>query len=153
MYLDGHYAPALDHLRLLKEQWPSRVNVRRYLAASYYRLGRYDDAIAELRGSVSEWEREIPLREQLARVLEVSGKPADAAVVWKEIQRLRPDHAVASWAVARLEGGRSAAVTGLAGRPPYADGRYAANGLRPRIWRSVARTGVPELRDAKQRRI
>ena len=105
LYLDGDFQRSVEHLRFLKDLWPNKVNVRRYLAAGYYRLNRYDEAIDELRGSINQWESDIPIREQLARVYEVAGRRGEAIAVWKEIQQIAPGHAMAVWALSRLQEG------------------------------------------------
>lgn len=107
LYLEGEFQRSVKHLSILKELWPDKVNVRRYLAANYYRLSRYDEAIDELRASSAQWGNDIPIREQLARVYEVAGRRSDAIAIWKEIQQIAPGHAMAVWALSRLQDGFS----------------------------------------------
>ncbi len=85
LYMGNDYAHVLEHLQILQARWIPKVNVRRYLGASYYRLKRYDEAVVELQAAVAEWPDELPLREQLARVLEVAGRQTDADHVWQEL--------------------------------------------------------------------
>ena len=105
LYLDGEFQRSVEHLRIIKDLWPDKTNVRRYLAAGYYRLSRYDEAIHELRSCIDQWQSDIPIREQLARVYEVSGHRGEAISVWKEIQQIAPGHAMAVWALSRLQEG------------------------------------------------
>lgn len=102
MYLSWEYRHALEHLLVLKKEWSPRLNVLRYLAATYYRLGRYDEAIAELENALSRWPDEVGLREQLARVKELAGDRVGASQVWKTIAESNPEHPTASSAIRRL---------------------------------------------------
>lgn len=102
LYMAWEYRLALEHLQVLRKDWEPRINVVRYLGATYYRLGRYDEAIDALRPGVEIWPEEIGLREQLARVLEVSGKRIEAADEWDAIAKLDPEHAIARSAARRL---------------------------------------------------
>lgn len=102
LYIAWEYRLALEHLQVLRNDWEPKLNVARYLAATYYRLGRYEESIRELRAAVETWPKEIGVREQLARVLEVSGKREDAAGVWEEVAELEPHHPLAGRAAKRL---------------------------------------------------
>lgn len=102
LYLACEYRLVLEHLQILKNEWTPKLNVVRYLAATYYRLGRYDESISELEEAIIVWPDEVGLREQLARVLEIAGDPEQASAVWEEVQRLDPDHALAKSASERL---------------------------------------------------
>lgn len=55
LYAAWEYRLALEHLQVLRNEWQKRLNVVRYLAATYYRLGRYDEAVAELREAIETW--------------------------------------------------------------------------------------------------
>ncbi|MEK7795771.1 MAG: hypothetical protein AAB353_14635, partial [Candidatus Hydrogenedentota bacterium] len=55
LFLAWEYRLALEHLLVLKNEWDRRPNVVRYLAATYYRLGRYEEAIEELRAATQSW--------------------------------------------------------------------------------------------------
>lgn len=103
LYKSAHYEDARDHLLLLKKQWPLKLNITRYLAASYYRLNQYDEAVKTLRDVLDDWPKEVPMREQLARVLTVSGQWEEAAKVWQEILRLQPDHSMAQEVLAKTQ--------------------------------------------------
>lgn len=92
LYLAWEYRLALEHLQVLKNEWEPRPNVRRYLGATLFRLQRYDDAIRELEDAVKQWPDDVPIRQQLARVLEAANKPKDAAQVWHDILEIEPDH-------------------------------------------------------------
>ena len=102
LYMGWEYRLALEHLQVLKNEWVPKINVGRYLAAAYYRLGRYDEAIAELEEAIGAWPEEVTLREQLARVLEIADRPIDAEKVWKDILALDPEHPLAKRAIVRL---------------------------------------------------
>lgn len=92
LYLAWEYRLALEHLLVLKNEWEPRANVRRYLGATLFRLQRYDDAIRELEDAAQMWPDDVPVRQQLARVLEAANKPKDAAKVWTDILELEPEH-------------------------------------------------------------
>lgn len=102
LYKSSEYEAALEHLLILKTRWKPKLNVVRYRAATYYRLGKYPEAIAELEGAVEEWPDEIPVREQLARVLEIAGRKEGAATAWQNVLKLKPGYAIAEQALARL---------------------------------------------------
>lgn len=102
LYTAWEYRLALEHLQILKNEGPERVNIRRYLGATYYRLGRYDEAIRELRGAIEIWPDELGIYEQLARVLEIAGDPAGAAAMWEKALELDPHHPMAGQASERL---------------------------------------------------
>ena len=102
LYKNSEYEAALEHLLILRKRWQRKLNVARYLAATYYRLGKYPEAIAELEQAVEDWPEEIPVREQLARVLEVAGRKEGAATVWRAVLKLKPGHTMAEQALARL---------------------------------------------------
>ena len=102
LYMAWEYNDALKHLLVLKKKWARKLNVLRYLAATYYRLGLYDEAIVELRGITEQWPGEVAVWEQLARVYEVAGRNADAANTWEQIVRISPSHPIAARSVQRL---------------------------------------------------
>lgn len=92
LYKANQYEQALEHLLVLKKQWPLKLNVSRYLAAAYYRLEKFDESIAVLQGVLDDWPKEVPLREQLARVLTMAGRRDEAVKVWEDIVRIQPEH-------------------------------------------------------------
>lgn len=102
LYAAHEYRLALEHLNVLKNEWAPKINVRRYLAATYYRLGRYEEAIAELEESIKEWPDEIGMREQLAYVLKADKQLEPARDAWEEVLRLQPDHTIAQKSVSKL---------------------------------------------------
>ncbi|MDX9971643.1 MAG: tetratricopeptide repeat protein, partial [FCB group bacterium] len=102
LYLACEYRLVLEHLQILKNEWTPKLNVTRYLAATYYRLGRYEESISELEEAIDIWPDEVGLREQLARVLETAGDSDRASAVWAQVERLDPDHALARKASERL---------------------------------------------------
>jgi len=102
LYMKCEYRQALDCLLILKAEWIQKQNVLRYLAATYYRLGQYDEATEELESAIALWPDEVPLHEQLARVHEVAERREDAARVWRDVQAIAPDHPFASRSIERL---------------------------------------------------
>ena len=102
LYTAWEYRIALEHLQVLKNEGHNRLNVTRYLAATYYRLGRYDEAVKELEEAIHIWPGEMGLREQMARVLEIAGNRERAAEAWAQINQLDPQHPIAGSAVRRL---------------------------------------------------
>lgn len=107
LYTAWEYRLALEHLQILKNEGQERVNILRYLAATYYRLGRYEEAQAELRHAIGVWPDEIGLYEQLARVLEIAGDHLGAADEWERVLELDPHHPMAGHAAARLRASAS----------------------------------------------
>ncbi|MBX3179259.1 MAG: tetratricopeptide repeat protein [Candidatus Hydrogenedentes bacterium] len=105
LYTAWEYRLALEHLQILKNEGPRRINILRYLGATYYRLGRYEEAIRELEGAIDLWPDEIGLYEQLARVLEIAGDNRRASALWKKALELDPHHPMAAHAAARLMDG------------------------------------------------
>ncbi len=102
LYMAWEYKRALEHLLVVKKEWRPKLNVRRYLAATHYRLGHYPEAIEELTGAIATWPDEVGLHEQLARMYEVSGKVDLAIAEWTKIAALKPGHSAAEKALARL---------------------------------------------------
>jgi Flp pilus assembly protein TadD len=102
LYTAWEYRLALEHLQILKNEGPERINILRYLGATYYRLGRYDEAIKELRSAIATWPDEIGIYEQLARVLEIAGDHVGAADMWDMALQLDPHHPMAAHAAERL---------------------------------------------------
>lgn len=103
LYLKKEYREGLVHLIRLREDWKPKQNVYRYLAATHYRLGDFDQSVAVLRDAIDRWPNEMPLREQLARVYEVAGDREEAAKVWEIIYRLDPNYSGAWTAIERLQ--------------------------------------------------
>jgi len=95
LYADSDYREALTHLRILKNEWERKLHVLRYLAASYFRLGRYDEAMGELLDCIETWPREIALREQLAKVYSAAGRETEATQVWESVLELDPSNRMA----------------------------------------------------------
>jgi hypothetical protein len=111
LYTAWEYRLALEHLQVLKKDWHRRLNVLRYLSATYYRLGRYDEAIEELQGAIESWPKELGIREQLARVYEIAGRNEEAAEVWEEVRKLDPNHPIAEGSIERLKSKRETSPT------------------------------------------
>lgn len=103
LYMAGDYRSALGHMLILQTNWTPKINVLRYLAATYYRLERYDEALAELRAGIEEWPDESALREQMARVLEVAGRYEEAIAAWEDILKENPNNSMAKRLLRRLQ--------------------------------------------------
>ena len=103
LYSAHEYRLALEHLNILKKEWTPKMNVHRYLAATYFRLGRYEEAINELEDSIQEWPDEIGLREQLAYVLKADKQYERTLDAWKAVLKLQPDHAIAKKSIQKLK--------------------------------------------------
>lgn len=103
LFAEKEYRLALEHLLVLHNSWERKLTVERYLAATFYRLGRYVEAAERLRKTIEQWPDEIGPREQLAHVLRVDGDLKGSLEVWRGILELQPDHAVAQRAVKKLE--------------------------------------------------
>jgi thioredoxin-like negative regulator of GroEL len=91
-YLSQEYRHALEHLLVLKNDWSPKCNVVRYLAATYYRLTRYSEAVSELRDCLLDWPDELEVRVQLAHALKAKGDYIAAAVVWEKIAELSSNY-------------------------------------------------------------
>lgn len=113
LYMAWEYRLALDNLLILKNEWSEKLNVRRYLAATYYRLKRYDEAVHELDDAIAKWPDELGLYEQKARALEVGGNKLAAAEVWEKIAELNPEHSFAPRAARILRGKEGAGDGGF----------------------------------------
>ena len=103
LYASWEYDQALLHLQILKQKWEPKLNVRRYLAACLFRLGRHEEAVSELREAIGLWPDELVLQEQLTRVLESMGAHGRAREVWQEIARKDPNHPLALKAITKLK--------------------------------------------------
>lgn len=120
-YAAWEYEQALEHLELLKREWEPKLNVSRYLAATYYRLGKNEEALEELRDALDRWPDELSLKEQMTRVLETLKDYAGARTVWQEIRDAQPDHPLAEKALERLKRSeRKAAERTKRNKPPKA---------------------------------
>ena len=103
LYHTCEYEKALEHLLIIKREWPTKLNVLRYLAATYYRLVRYEEAIEVLEHALSEWPHVVALYEQLARVFEMAGQREESRLVWEKILAEDPYHPTAPQAIKRLQ--------------------------------------------------
>jgi len=90
LYNSWDYRSALEQLQILKEVWPEQVPVMRYLAATYYRLGKYDEAAEILVEAIKDHPDDASLLEQLAKVHEGGGKTTKAVEVWTRVMELKP---------------------------------------------------------------
>lgn len=95
LYVEHEYRLALEHLNVLKNDWTPKLNVRRYLGATYYRLGRYVEATREIEESISIWPDEIGPREQLAHILKATGNLEGSLAAWEQVLRMNPNHSLA----------------------------------------------------------
>ena len=143
LYMAWEYRLALEHLQILTNESEKKLNLSRYLAATYYRLSRYDDAIRELEAAISEWPDELGLREQLARTLDVAGRKPEAAKVWEDIARDEPDHPFAKRAVEHLRGRERKDQESAERQTPAA---AAAAGLREKSCPHCGAKNSPEFK-------
>lgn len=90
LYKAWDYRSALDQLLLLREVWPDQVPVARYLAATYYRLGKYDDATEVLAQTLKTRPDDDALLEQLAKIYEGGNQFEKALAVWTRIAAIKP---------------------------------------------------------------
>ena len=74
LYAANEYLLALEHLQMLQKEWTPKINVRRYVAATLYRLGRYPESEESLERTIAEWPSEMGLYAQLAHVYNVDNK-------------------------------------------------------------------------------
>lgn len=120
LYMAWEYRLALEHLQVLKNEWERRINVDRYLAATYYRLSRYNDAVHELESAIAEWPEELGLHEQLARTLDVADKRPEAIEVWEKIALQDPEHPYAKRAIKHLRASEQAEYDSADSQTPAA---------------------------------
>ena len=73
LYKNGQYAAAVEHLQIVRQYRDDKLHVVRFLAATFYRLERYQEAADELADAVAQWPEELTLREQWARALRMAG--------------------------------------------------------------------------------
>ncbi len=143
LYMAWEYRLALEHLQVLENEWDKKISLSRYLAATYYRLSRYDDAIRELERAISKWPDELGLHEQLARTLDVAGRKPEAIKVWEIIAQQEPDHPFASRAVEHLRGEER---TEQDAADPQVPAGIAAAGLMERSCPNCGAMNNPEFR-------
>ncbi len=103
LYAEHEYLLALEQLQVLSKEWTPKLSVQRYLAATYYRLGRYAEAEEHLSKTIEQWPDEVGPCEQLAHVYQVDGKPKESLAAWRRVLELSPEHTVAKRAVVTLE--------------------------------------------------
>ena len=96
------YRTALEHLMVLKKEWPTKPNVFRYLAATLYRMNRHEESRVALDQGIQRWPEDIGLREQLAYSYEKSGCRVEAVGIWGSVTELQPDHRKAAKHMKRL---------------------------------------------------
>lgn len=90
LYNTWDYRSALEQLLILREVWPEQVAVSRYLGATYFRLGKYDEAAEVLVEAIAKHPEEVSLLEQLAKVHEGGGQTEKAVDVWNRLQAIKP---------------------------------------------------------------
>jgi len=103
LYQNKDYSLALEHLTILKNEWEPYVNVYRFLSATLYRLGKYEESINELKKAIEKWDKEPGLYEQLGRALISAGKIEEARKVYEKLAEICPEHKWAQTAVSRIE--------------------------------------------------
>lgn len=102
LYNAWDYRSALEHLLLLRDIWPDQVPVMRYLAATYYRLGKYEEAATVLQAAIEGHPDDASLVEQLAKVYEGGGQTDKAIEAWNRVLEIKPTSKKADEALERL---------------------------------------------------
>lgn len=102
LYNAWDYRSALAELLALQEAWPDQVPVQRYLAATYYRLGKYAESEAILVKAIGESPDDVTLLEQLAKVHEGAGRTEKAIDAWSRVLEKKPSSKSAEEALERL---------------------------------------------------
>ncbi|NIA14784.1 MAG: tetratricopeptide repeat protein [Nitrospiraceae bacterium] len=102
LYRNGQHEAAVEHLQIVRQYRDDKLHVVRFLAATYYRLERYEEAAEELKEAVAAWPDELELREQLGRALRMAGRRDEAREVWREILKREPGNKLATKSLARL---------------------------------------------------
>lgn len=90
LYNAWDYRSALEQLLILRDVWPDQVPIQRYLAATYYRLGKYDDATDVLVKAITDNPDDSTLMEQLAKVHEGGGQTEKAVDMWNRVMAIKP---------------------------------------------------------------
>ncbi len=103
LYQSKDYVLALEHLNVLKNEWEPHINVYRFLSATLYRLGRYEDSVKELKIAIEKWGNEPGLYEQLGRALITIGKIEEAKKVYEKLIAINPEHRWAQTAITRID--------------------------------------------------
>ncbi|MFP6583296.1 MAG: tetratricopeptide repeat protein [Candidatus Hydrogenedentota bacterium] len=99
LYKEGDYRMALENLQILMNDWEEKPNVRRYLAATYTRMSRVDEAVVTLEKAVQKFPDDLAMQEQLAVAYAQSGDDDNAAALWSDIAKDDPDHRYAKKAM------------------------------------------------------
>jgi hypothetical protein len=102
LYEAGEYRHALEHFHVLHNEWPDKINVDRFLAATLYRLKRYEEARQSLVKSLVKSPEDIALHEQMARVLQAAEDFSGAADTWEKIRELNAAHPLAEKKIRKL---------------------------------------------------
>ena len=102
LYAAWEYRLALEHLQVLNNEWEPKLNVLRYMAATQYRLARYEEAVSSLTAGIETWPDDVSIREQLARVFEMGDRRLEAIKTWKQVLKLDPHHPIAESAAKQL---------------------------------------------------
>jgi tetratricopeptide (TPR) repeat protein len=105
LYAAWEYRLALEHLQVLQKDQGKDAppNLFRYLAATYYRLKRYDETLKALTQGLESWPKDVGLWEQRARTLKATGKLREAAAAWHRVAELDPENSQASKAAEILK--------------------------------------------------
>ena len=101
-YKDKDYRLALEHLLILQNELAEKKNLYRYLAATYYRLTRFEEAEKVVLAALAKWPGELKFQEQHAQILQESGDEEKAADIWESIALEVPKHRFARRAVKQL---------------------------------------------------
>lgn len=139
----GDLRGAEEVLRRVLQIKPDSQRAHYYLGVALMQTGRPDEAIGEMRSSLSLAPEDVPTMQTLGGLLLARGDAEEAAGVYRRLVEMTPGDGNAWLALARLEGARNRAAEGL----PAA--RKAAELLpqNPEAWLVLARLAL-DTRDA-----
>jgi len=92
IYKASDYELALVHLLVLDDDWEPKASLTRYLAATYSRLDREDDAVKTLEKGIVAWPKDLEMFEQLAMVYQNVGREEDAIKTLEKITKIDPNY-------------------------------------------------------------
>jgi serine/threonine-protein kinase len=104
-YLAGQYDQALERSRKALVLDPNFFAARRYAGLAYAQKGQFDQAIDELRRAVSLSSGSALMKAELANVLAVAGKKAEAEQALEELRQMSTQRHVSSYMFALIYAG------------------------------------------------
>ena len=103
LYKTGQYEKAIRHLEILDRDWEPKVSLTRYLAATYSRLSRSEEAVQALKLGLKNFPDELPMLEQLSTMLKKTGKDEEALDILAKINEIDPNYRFPENAKRQLE--------------------------------------------------